>query len=947
MEMVRKDALDLASLRQRGLLSSSAALDGTESNDALKNALPPSPPMTDASPATSTSTTGSPATHSVTQMAADTPPRSPDRRSSHSTSPPSSPMSPLPPLPTEVFANILRYLPIEQNALLMRVSRAWRTHIVNDCRLWTSLCTTLNVDEDDKVRLFCERADVRNGKRPQGGIRELQIVLQYMDTARQRHDDVAPPDFVMSRLRSTLQAVEAASLAANGTRSTLRRLRLYLYPNTMTSALVLDLLGKQSLLPLYSSLASVYILVKLPQLALHDTFLQMWPTITSFTVDCGYGAEKLRKLSLNSWHWHNPAVASRDRMAAQQGTLAGLETLTLRNVHISDAVFPSLPSLKRLVLQDVVWEGRGLYLLLRLARHTLEHIECHDLTIVAADEPLEDWMRFADVHDDHLLDGDDLRPLGDDDGSVEPNPIILPRLRSLQLFGTTPPFFASLDSITEDLDEDEPLATPVVHMPALVDCVLDDTNVDGDLAEEALGPLATLGQLAPDITALTLTSLMVMDQAVMCCLSGMHARVTSLNLRASSVTDHLVVRLPHLVPNLKVIDLALCDEVTCQGAARMVEVIRSLHDDGRYKVEQVSIDEPPPDDPGQIAYRWLDFIGVLVRDESDFEGVGPLYPNARKRWIREGKRDVQHEWKAKVKAYDEQKARERAAREENEAQIRALQASLAGGSRSGGMGDGSTAGSAGLRQALLVHGASGTPSLPSFPAVTAPAVLLPQQQQRFQPYTAHQISPVQPLPAIRPQVPQPQRQEQLLRHGAHEQQHASWSPYANLPQPVGPPVQQVAAPPPRFEPPQLTAQQSDQHLAELEADYSYLDDDDGGAARLDPRFVQAQEAELARFMGAHDESQKTQAAEQEQKQQAEEIDRARAAAAASLVAGLKKREQQTAAAPTQAATHAATAGPETSDAPPPVPPSLGFADDVDSDIEVGDTKDGEAFVSLV
>ncbi|BGP36453.1 hypothetical protein JCM10450v2_000353 [Rhodotorula kratochvilovae] len=850
MSTERKDPLDLATLRHRGLLSSSASLDAVDKSPVAKDALPPSPPMTDASP--STSTDSSPATISPPQMPADTPPRSSDCGSSHSTSP-ASPISPLPPFPTEVFANILSCLPIATVAPLCRVSRAWRQHIVNDLRLWSTLNTTLNLDEDQKCRYICQRASMSGGKRPAGGIRSLHIVLQYQRLANGRRGDVAEVGFVVERLR----------------------LRVELWPNTTTSAVLLDELGKASYAPLFAHVRDVQFAGSLPDFDLRNAFLQMWPSATSFTFAPAPRDSQIAPIPVGEWVWHNPVVYRAPRITSCDR----LESLRLQNVCLGDVDLPRLPRLKHLRMDNVRWEGRGLFLLLRLARRTLETITANNLAFDPVDDPYDDWFKYVDVTDPSLADGYVPPPLSEDQ-LFDAVPVRLPALRKLAIAGTTPPFFATIEDHDLDVDEDDPFPTPVLQMPNLERCDLVDTNVDSEFADESLGPLAVLGQNAPRVSHLLLNSLIVGDWTVHCCLAGMHGRITNLDLYQSSVSDQLIVRLPSLVPFLKVLDVRMCDEVTPQGVARMVEVIRTLHDEGESRVERVLLDPPVHSQASLDAYRWLDFIGVLQRDDMDLEGDGPPEPEPRRRWKLEGKKDAMWAHKQEIAAREAKEREQRAL----EAQFAALQEAVGGGSSSGASG----AAPRPFDAAMLAR--FGRPPSASAP-VLAPAPVPPIPQYPLAP-AQHGLYASAPLPQ-RPLAPIALHPAPTTAPPTHDVPPHLGQPQPQLhphrPPPVFVPAQEQAhvrpAPPlpPPHAPPAPAPPVAVVEQNEADMDYSFLDGVDGGASVLAPEFVRAQADELRRMEGMMQERRRSEA----QMDAAEDERREQARAAAVLVAGAR------------------------------------------------------------
>ncbi|GAA6056766.1 hypothetical protein JCM3770_006122 [Rhodotorula araucariae] len=812
--------------------------------------------MTDASP--STSTDSSPATISPPRIPTDTPPRSPNRQSSKSGSP-ASPLSPLPPFPAEVFANVLSFLTTDVIAPLCRVSRAWRQYIVNEPRLWSTLSTCLNADEDDMCRYICKRASMSGGKRSTGGIRSVFVTLQYITLRDGRRGDTVNLDFAVGRLRTLLELLHWSSVAPGALKgettpapasTSLRSLRVNVWPNTTASATILHELGQASYAPVFANLRDVRFSASLPDFDLRDKFLQMWPTVTSFAFVAQPKNSHIAPVLFDNWSWHNPTVYTTPRFDACDR----LESLTLGNVYVGDVELPRLPRLKHLTLSHVRWEGRGIFLLLRLARNTLETIKADHLSFEPVDDPYDDWFKFVDVTDPSLADDYSQPPLPEDQ-MFDAVPIRLSALRVLLINGTTPPFFATIEGDDVDGDDDDQFPTPVLQMPNLVRCELVDTNVDSAYVDDSLGPLAVLGQNAPKVTHLLLNSLIVTDWSVHCCLAGMHGRITNLDLYQSSVSDQLIVRLPSLVPFLKVLDVRMCDEVTPQGVARMVEVIRSLHDEGESRVERVFLDPPAPSQASIDAYKWLDFIGVLQRDDMDLEGDGPLEPEPRRRWKLEGKKDSMWAHKQEVAARE---AKEREQREYH-ARLAALQASFAGGSSSG------AGGASSARRPFAA-------SPPSAPAPLSPAIphnpLAAAQRDLYAAALQRTLAPIPVHPA-----PLPAKSTRSLPPHLAPQQHS-----LTRPPPIFVPAQEQAHVRPAPPSAPVVVEQN-----EADMDYSFLDGADGGASVIAPEFMRAQADELRRMEGLLRERRRSEA----QMEAAEGERRAQAQAAAVLVAGTR------------------------------------------------------------
>ncbi|GAA5901594.1 hypothetical protein JCM8208_001551 [Rhodotorula glutinis] len=922
-------------------------------------------------------------------------PRCPPPTSPGASSNPSVVTSPLPPFPAEVFSNVLSFLSQKDAAPLCRVSRSWNHHISNDARLWSTLVTYLDSrDDDDMCRAVCLRASTTAGG---GGIRVLRLVLGSVRDPHGRRVDTWPKDAVVEQARRVLDLVAQASVSVSAvahgpsaaampprTCSSLRTLDVELFPNTSTSLYVLDLIAKQSRAPIFSNLREARFQVAAPDFDLSGSFLKMFPTVTTFEFKAEQTTYTTVPIPVGHWAWENPhshAVPSLDH----------LETLKLSHVWVGEDIdLPRLPSLKRLELHDVKWDGSAIFLLLRLARRTLECIIADRVQFEPAHDAADNWLEYVHVKDTSLVEAGDLASPFHQTMN-ESVPILLPVLRHLEIHGPTPAFFATLETAEASTSyDDDYFPTPILRMPVLDRCIMSAVDVDSLFEDEALGALAVLGRNAPLVTHLELNSIVTSDWQMHCCLASMSAKVTTLDLYHSTITDWLIAKLPHLVPSLKYLDVRCCEEVTPQGVARMVEVIRDLNDEGQSKVEKVFLDRPTGRSTlsAVAAYRWLDFVGVLQRDESDYEGAGPLYNvEARRKWLKEGKKDRQ--WETKefwAQREAEQRERERVALERARAAGLFVGGSGAsGGSSSRGGGDvGSSAagpcvsfappreGPSSLSQAPFVpyHPAHSIPPLPFGPAQPTSTPMRPQH---------HQYA-VQPIPPHRagilsshflPSLPAQQQQQQPWSPSVHEQAHT----YSPTPRPSAPAPPAAFAP--RVAPPPLVAMPAPRHLAaaaaaaavadartdtssiedaddDLEADYSWLDDADGGASHLDADYLRAQQDTLARMTAARDDEMLAQVQEvvrrereaadetaQEQEREQEQGRRDEAQAAAVLVLA---RQQGF-----RAAATAAAAG-----APPvqPGPPSQdavgavfqGFAGDGDSSTDDDDDDDDDMVV---
>lgn len=607
----------------------------------------------------------------------------------------------------------------------------------------------------------------------------------------------------------------------------------------------------------------------LPDFDLSGAFLQMWPSVTSFEFRAEPGSFWARTINLSNWQWQGPP----SRNAPPVTSLGHLASLSLSHVFVGDVDVPDLPALRHITLHNVRWEGLGLFHLLRRARRSIETILVNQISFEPAEDTLDDWLQHVDVAN---------AALDDDDGGGGPArssfspwldavPILLPALRDLEIIGPSPPFFATLETLASSslYDDEDPYPTPVLQMPSLERCKLEAVDVESEFEDDSLGPLAVLGQNAPRVSTLVLNELIVNDWAVHCCLSGMHAKVTTLDLFQSSVTDHLIVRLPALVPFLKVLDVRQCDDVTPQGVARMVEVMRMHHDEGQSRVERVFMDPPSHSGASYVAHQWLDFVNVLVRDEWDFEGTGPSEPADRQKWRRLGKRDINWEHKEQLKQIEEVERADRE-RAREAAKLRAFQVAMAGGSSSSRVAPG---------PCTYASAAGPLPPLPAspftypthpqqsrLPSTSVPPFrphsFAPSQPSQLASVPMQQQRPIQPVPLHPPTVAP---SSVWLRPSAAHYQRPS-------PADLGPACEQphfYRAPAPRASPPPVPQSQyplATETIAETDADYSFLDGADGGASQLSPAFVRAQMAELERMGAVHEQQAQAQAVAAAQRQ---------------------------------------------------------------------------------
>jgi hypothetical protein len=192
----------------------------------------------------------------------------------------------------------------------------------------------------------------------------------------------------------------------------------------------------------------------------------------------------------------------------------------------------------------------------------------------------------------------------------------------------------------------EEYSTPVFHMPRLRIAKFDEIALDPEFLEyDLLPPLVVFGRHARNVENLSITSCQVSDPTLFSCIAKMSARLTHLDIYDNQITDSFLMHLPGIAPSLRVIDLRGCWDVSCQGAARLVERIREIGDEGQYGVEEVWIESPDHSYWENKAHRWMDYVGVLRRNPEDFEGPGPqCHEVDRRKWIKEGKKDSEWEW---------------------------------------------------------------------------------------------------------------------------------------------------------------------------------------------------------------------------------------------------------------------------------------------------------------
>ncbi|BGP52506.1 hypothetical protein JCM8202v2_000060 [Rhodotorula sphaerocarpa] len=574
---------------------------------------------------------------------------------------------PLPPLPIDVFLRIMHYLPTQDVAIMRRVSSAWRGVIDGDPRLWSVLSCSLLDFRPGKVLMYKRNAAPRApGQR--GGIRRVNLMLEPMPPGAADRGECVKR--VIRHVAMVIKAVSEASVTpvrgkiardsdldedGPSYHSSLRVLSLKLYPCAATSVGVLQELADKHEDPVFCQLHTLDVHVNLQWFPLGAGFLHIFPSLSRLSIR---GAQT-QFLRLN-WIWD--LKTDEDFFTS----LPNLRELVLENVRLTaDVDLPLLPSLVQLSLCNVIWDGRSYYLLFRAARRTLERAEVDGLYVRETNDPFFEYTSYLDVREPEFLDGPPPPPSRPDEEELreveprDPIPIQFPVLRYLRLSGTTPAIFAPARGHDNDVFSEE-YPTPLFEMPALVECVLEDTPIDAlnDL-NPGLGQLATLGHVAPNIRFLTLRNLNAEDEALYSCLQGMHGRIVRLDLSESTFSNQIICRLPQLTPMVRELDVRGATEVSVQSVARVVEVVRAFFDDGQSKLARVWVDPPMEGWTELRAYDWLAFVGVLQRDELDPEGDGPLDPEQRRLWIKAGKRDVNYEHRIQYEQWEQQQAMQR------------------------------------------------------------------------------------------------------------------------------------------------------------------------------------------------------------------------------------------------------------------------------------------------
>lgn len=307
---------------------------------------------------------------------------------------------------------------------------------------------------------------------------------------------------------------------------------------------------------------------------------------------------------------------------------------------------PWLPALTSLTLTSVIWEGKAFFLLMRWVRTTLVTLSCHGLVFEELpDDGWNDYQTYIDIRDPALTDSH-LFPLPsfddeEQDEVTEPAPIIFSKLEVLSLASDrTPPFFHSLEHFDVTTDS-APYPTPTFVMPKLQHARFEETLLEEEsYIQDSNGALAVFGRSAPDVTNLSIINTCASNESIFFCIAGMSAQIVYLNLENSNAADVLLARLPGLTPLLEDLNVRQCTEISLQGVARLVEVMRDTSM-GQHRIKRVKVDPPEWGDAEYYAWLWLDWVSVLVRTDYDFEGKGPRSLRDQSLWRRQGKMDAE------------------------------------------------------------------------------------------------------------------------------------------------------------------------------------------------------------------------------------------------------------------------------------------------------------------
>ncbi|KAM0756024.1 hypothetical protein T439DRAFT_320714 [Meredithblackwellia eburnea MCA 4105] len=613
---------------------------------------PPSPPASTASSKSSPVLPLSP-------TPLHTPPESPDMLPP---TPPASILAPLAPLNRELFLLTLDFLQpsAREKTSLLLVSKAWHGAMLSEPSLWTDVVVRIDVEPSFELALrWIQRSSVNSSNSNSLGRGGVQALAIRLDDPGQNATDFL--GLLETRYHTILEHLDEACVLKHPrgqqprtpSQSTLRILNCDFRPYAHATLVMLNIIGQSASAPVFNDLYSVEIWAGIPDLPISHSFFTLWPSAPHVRFICAPVSQNTPKVPKQELGWLPPTDTEE-----VPATPINLGHLLVQNAYITpDLSLPLVPCLTYLQLHNVVWEGKAFFFLLRLCRKTLKALECVKFALVEAENPkyTDDWLEYVDITDPELTDNYKVVEWEDEEEPLEEvAPINFPLLRALTLSGNvTQPFFASLD-ILENMPEGIQVSTPNFIMPQLERARFDHIDLDleeeeyGELDEEPLGtsPLAMFGQRAPNVVDLDLSRCLVNDGSLFACFESMHSCLRRLALRDTQVTDRLLIRLHSLTPHLEALDVRSCDLVSVQGVARLVELSRDSPHSSR-RLNRVQVDAPAFGfgyrEGEELAHNWLEFIEVLVRDEWDFESLGPANEVDRRRWVKYGKLDLAKE----------------------------------------------------------------------------------------------------------------------------------------------------------------------------------------------------------------------------------------------------------------------------------------------------------------
>lgn len=655
---------------------------------------------------------------------------------------PSSILSPLPPLPSELFLLALTHLGFRDRLNVRGVAKSWYYFVGKESSLWPSVMPWIDLSYPlNRVITSWAEATSVNAKKPGHGILSMKLAMSVASPVgdNNRHN-------VVSRYGSVTNTLLSACLPLSNDfnsrgRSTLRRLLLSLPFDSRSCHHIVTDLARNASHPFYASLALIEMDTALNGIIVWGPFFSIWPNAQQITL---MGNNRVNPAMQHNWNELSP-LRRRNGEWGLVDECRDLRVISFHGLIVHEFMLPDLPRLTVIKLHDVIWEGRQLYQLLRVVRKTLVRLEICDLEFneLVDDRGVADWHANVMTKDPLLVDDYDFEDnvsTGSNEYYETPPPILLSALKYLTVDGElTPPLFISLDTV-ELATGESVLPTPIFLMPQLVEASLSSMIADLDhLPGSQEGPLTTFGRSAPNVIDFILYNANVSD-SLYYCFAAMSAKIEILNLAGTMITDKLVASFTDLLPNLIDVNLTDCSEVSTCGVARFVQLAR-LSETGREKVSRVQID-PPRWDADTVAWKWLDFVGVLVRAEDDYEGDGPSKDigsgAAFDQWKKGGKADAQKEQRrrdAERRDHERMKAAEAAAISESKWGF--LPGTMGGSSSSLHLGQ--------LPPLPQIIPASHT--LPYFPMQAAPA-LFQYANAQYPPRAQYQIQPAQYQPTV-------------------------------------------------------------------------------------------------------------------------------------------------------------------------------------------------------